>query len=58
MLPSLEWVSALCLVLLKAYRGHHCKGKQNKNSEEKIVGTGNRVKLIITTKLQKCLVIF
>ncbi len=38
-----KWSSWLWLAVIKAYRRHLWKGKQNKNSENKIVGNSNHV---------------
>jgi hypothetical protein len=42
-----EWNNALCLILIKAYRGQLWKDKQNKNSEEKIGRKSDSINLLI-----------
>jgi hypothetical protein len=52
-----QWNSALCIVLIRAYRVQFWKGKKNKNFGEKNEGNSNDVQPLKIIKLLKHLLI-
>ena len=47
-----KWNGTLCLVQIRAHRGQHCEGKQNKILKKKIYGSINAVKLFYIYKIE------